>query len=334
MRLTIILSLSVLFAAGCNEYTFTEAQDIHGVNNPLEIETPVNDDHIVQVTIPKADILFVVDDSSSMEPEQTQLAMSFPLFLDYFLGSGLDYHIGTISTDFPTDRGKLEMGQGELFITDQTQNPQAAFQAMAEMGGYGDSYEAGITTSFAALTQQRDAFNAGFYREEASLHVIVMSDENSWDSNHGIVTVEEYINWMTTLKPSEDMTTFNSIVNQPDCCGGMQNPMSESAGTRYFAVTDAVGGINWDVKSNDWDRVLEQLGMQAAGLSREFFLTELPVIGTIEVHVNDGGVDYAFEEDVDWTYSASRNSVLFTEYVPDPLSQVSITYQVLAAQAI
>jgi len=331
MRITSLLGVAVLLTSGCSEYTITNPALVNGVNNPVEIIPPINDDRIVQVTIPQADVLFVVDDSSSMEDEQTQLAEAFPKFLEYFLGSGLDYHIGVVSTDVPVDRGKLETGNGELFITDETQNPQDVFQAMAEMGGWGDSYESGMTTSYLALEEQKNYFNQGYYRDEASLHIIVMSDENTWDSHHGLITMEEYVNWILGLKPSEDMVSFNSIVNQPGCCGNAQNPLAESAGTRYLALTDEIGGIVWDVKDDNWDQVLEQLGMQAAGLSREFFLTELPVPDTIEVRVTEDGVEYQFVEGDDWNYSAERNSVTFVEYIPSPLSDVKISYKVLSA---
>jgi len=329
-RTTPLFFYSALLIGGCVEYDIASPADIHGLNNPRELVIPVNNDAIVQVTIPQADILFIVDDSSSMEPEQTQLAESFPKFLDYFLGSGLDYHIGVISTDYPTDRGKLESGLGELWITDETENPQGVFQDMAEMGGWGDSYESGIGTSYAALELQKEQYNTGYYREDASLHVIVMSDENDWTQQHGVITNEEYISWITTLKPSPDMVSFNSIVNQVGCCGGNNSPFSESAGTRYLEVTTATNGINWDVKSNNWDQVLEQLGMQAAGLSREFFLTQLPVPETISVFVEEDGVEFQFAEGDDWNYSASRNSVTFTEYIPTPLSRVKIQYEVLS----
>ena len=224
-RTTPLFFYSALLIGGCVEYDIASPADIHGLNNPRELVIPVNNDAIVQVTIPQADILFIVDDSSSMEPEQTQLAESFPKFLDYFLGSGLDYHIGVISTDYPTDRGKLESGLGELWITDETENPQGVFQDMAEMGGWGDSYESGIGTSYAALELQKEQYNTGYYREDASLHVIVMSDENDWTQQHGVITNEEYISWITTLKPSPDMVSFNSIVNQVGCCGGNNSPL-------------------------------------------------------------------------------------------------------------
>jgi len=334
MRRTTPLLITALLFGGCVEYDITSPGEIRGMNNPLELVPPTNNDAIVQVTIPQADVLFIVDDSSSMEPEQTQLAESFPKFLEYFLGSGLDYHIGVISTDYPNDRGKLEDGLGELWITDQTQNPQGVFQDMAEMGGYGDSYESGIGTSYAALELQKEYYNAGYYRDAASLHIIVMSDENDWTQQHDVITNEEYIAWITNLKPSVDMVSFNSIVNQVGCCGGNNSPFSESAGTRYLEVTNATGGINWDVKSEDWDQVLEQLGMQAAGLSREFFLTELPVQETIAVFVEEDGVEYQFAEGDDWTYSTSRNSVTFVEYIPTPLSRVKIQYEVLSTASI
>jgi hypothetical protein len=332
MKKTALTLLSALVATGCVEYDIASPGDIRGMNNPRELVTPVNSDAIVQVTTPMADVLFVVDDSSSMEPEQTQLAESFPKFLDYFLGSGLDYHIGVISTDYPNDKGKLESGLGELWITDETQNPQGVFQDMAEMGGFGDSYESGMGTSYAAIELQQDEYNAGYYRDDASLHVIVMTDENDWTQQYGLITVEEYISWMTTLKPSADMVSFNSIINQIGCCGGNTSPFSETAGTRYLELTNGIGGINWDVKSDNWDQVLEQLGMQAAGLSREFFLTQLPVPGSITVFVEEDAVEYQFAEGDDWTYSASRNSVTFAEYIPTPLSRVKIQYEVLATE--
>src|SRR5690349_10507523 len=56
-------------------------------------------DDILQVTVPQVDVLFTVDDSSSMEDEQGKLVDNFPRFADYFLGSGVDYHIGVTSTD-------------------------------------------------------------------------------------------------------------------------------------------------------------------------------------------------------------------------------------------
>jgi hypothetical protein len=90
----------------------------------------------------------------------------------------------------------------------------------------------------------------------------------------------------------------------------------------------------WSICSSDWSTVLDELGMQAAGLKREFFLSQLPVEDSIEVWVVYEGVTYTFQEgscDDCYTYNAARNSITFNTYVPDPLAEVFIDYDVLAA---
>ena len=73
--------------------------------------------------------------------------------------------------------------------------------------------------------------------------------------------------------------------------------------------------------------------MQAAGLKREFFLSEAAVPDTITVAVTTDGDKEKFGDEA-WTYSGTRNSVTFSAYVPDPLAVVSISYETLAdAQA-
>jgi hypothetical protein len=86
--------------------------------------------------------------------------------------------------------------------------------------------------------------------------------------------------------------------------------------------------------------VLEELGMQAAGLKREFYLTEVPVDDTIEVRIvatdtnGDTLEEITFERDIDWEYIRSRNSIRFFTYVPNPLSQVLLSYDILAGEKV
>src|SRR5687767_5682802 len=49
----------------------------------------------------KLDLLFVIDNSGSMEQEQASLARNFPLFMRELTNAGLpDLHLGIVSTDF------------------------------------------------------------------------------------------------------------------------------------------------------------------------------------------------------------------------------------------
>ena len=90
-----LLPLPMLFGA-CIDYNTSSTVPGFGIPNPRPLDNPTQTDRLVQVTVPTVDILWVIDNSCSMGPEQTSLADNSPIFLNYFLGSGLDYHIGTV----------------------------------------------------------------------------------------------------------------------------------------------------------------------------------------------------------------------------------------------
>ncbi|MBI3178376.1 MAG: VWA domain-containing protein, partial [Deltaproteobacteria bacterium] len=56
-------------------------------------------DEFVQNTAAMVDILWVVDNSSSMGEEQNGLAQSFDAFINNLVLSGVDYHVGVVATD-------------------------------------------------------------------------------------------------------------------------------------------------------------------------------------------------------------------------------------------
>ena len=331
MRNLFIALLAVPLFFGCTEYTIENKGPTWGEPNPPVLESPVQQDRIVQVTTPSVDVLWVVDNSCSMYEEQTSLTNNFDAFIEYFIDSGLDWHVGVVSTDMDdtSHRGKLRTANGVRYIDENVSNPVSTFRSMAQMGTSGSYNEQGRAAAYTALETLRNGYNSGFYRDAASLSVVVISDEDDYSANNP-VSRTEFINYLLNLKVSPDMVNFSSIVGPPGSCS-----TAAEEGTDYIAVTNAVGGIMWSICSSDWATVLDELGMQAAGLKREFFLSQLPVISTIEVWVVFEGVTYTFDEgscDDCYTYNVARNSVTFNTYVPDPLAEVFIDYDVLAGQ--
>jgi len=315
----------ILIYGGCVEYDVTAPPQVHGVNNPQEIETPVDTDRLVQRTVPEVDILWCLDNSSSMDEEATKIVDNFPRFLEYFLGSGLDYHIGIISTNMERagHRGELQSAQGHKWIQPDTPNPEQVFSQMTPFYPGISHNESGRDAIYAALALQT-VKNEGFLRDEASLHIVAISDE---EDHSGDITIGEFVNYLETLKPNEEGNlSFNSIVGVDVPCDG-----SFERGSGYIAVSNEIGGIVWSICTDDWAPVVDALGLQAAGLQREFFLARQPVLGTIEVSVLDEGVVYDFIEETDWFYTPARNSVTFVEYVPSALAEVQISYQDLSA---
>jgi len=326
------VSVLALVAAlgGCDqEFTISTESRVYGEPNPMEVEPPIQVDSIHQVTTPEVDILYIVDNSCSMAEEQAQLSTNFPRFMDYFLGSGLDYHIGVVSTDMvdPNHSGKLIEKGGVKYIDDETEAPTQIFSEMAVLGTGGHYEEEGREAAYTALELRKEGHNADFIREDATLHLVMISDEPDGSGND-IISQSEFVKYLTELKWDSDMVTFSSIVGPPGGCGTGFGGVQAEEGVGYLEVSDEVGGIKHSICTEDWDLVLDELGMQAAGLKREYFLSQLPVVDTIDVRILFEGNNFEKGPD-EWTYDPVRNSITFDSYVPDPLAEVQLTYEVL-----
>tara|TARA_R110000824_G_scaffold28652_7_gene96076 strand:- start:12799 stop:13872 length:1074 start_codon:yes stop_codon:yes gene_type:complete len=330
------LAMITILTASCIEYTIDRPDEpIFGVPNPPQLEVRVRKDVITQVVKPEVDVLWVIDNSCSMLEEQTTLINNFGAFIGYFLDSQLDWHIGVTSTDMtnggePGTQGILRRVGGIKYIDEDTPDPIGVFQEMASLGTTGSGNEAGIAAAYNAIAVHGDTEqNEGFYRENATLSIITISDEEDYSDSPGI---NEFISWLLNLKRETEHVTYSSIVcleqaplNGYTC--GIGSFAQPSLGSRYISVTNAVGGILWDIREYDWEPVLDQLGLQAAGLKREYFLTEVPVISTLEVYVQeDEDTVYSFKRDVDYTYSQTRNSITFMTYIPPQYSKINIEY--------
>lgn len=337
----------LLLAAGActNDPTFRVEQPPAVSGSVIPVEPVSHTDLIVQVVPPIVDILWTIDNSCSMEDEQAALTANFPNFMDYFVGSGLDYHVGVISTDLDDNshEGKLRtyLPKGAAipirFIDEKTEDPTEVFTGMATVGTDGSGFEKGKGAIYTALELRRlGAENIGFYRQEASLHTIIISDEDD-DTPEFLITQPEFVNWYKSLKSGGWRRTFSSIVSPDTDSGGFD-------GGPYLELTAAIGGIPWNINTEVWDQVLDRLGVEASGLRREFFLSQRPVPGTIEVtvtqEVDDILATEIFEERVDandppdnggWLYDEARNSIRFVDFQPEPLARIEITYVLLAS---
>jgi hypothetical protein len=327
---------------GCSEYGIGEEAPQYDNPAARPVEEGSQTDVIVQVTTPKVDILWMVDNSCSMADDQKMLTDHFPLFMDFFVGSGLDYHIGVTSSDldgnYNGSKGKLVEIAGARYLVPDTANPIEMFTTMATLGTNGSGTEKGMGAVYLALEINEETTNSGFYRDEAALHTIIISDEPDLTPGN-VIDQGEFENWYDGLKTDTDERTFSSIVDP-------------QIGSKYKNITLNIGGINWDIKQEQWGFVLEQLGIQAAGLKREYYLSQRPIEGTITVSVEDAsGATYDFVEgildpatgeltdtdadglpDGDWSYESMRNSITFAEFIPNPLSKVIITYTLLSTQ--
>tara|TARA_R100000808_G_scaffold15577_1_gene35858 strand:+ start:5317 stop:6381 length:1065 start_codon:yes stop_codon:yes gene_type:complete len=323
---------SLLSVVSCVEYSITQPNVIKGEANPPDVKIQVEKDTITQIAKFKTDILWVIDNSCSMSEEQTALTNNFDSFINYFIGSGLDWHVGVVSTDMlhPDQQGRLRSSLGYNFIDENTPQPTLIFRQMAAMGVSGSGVEKGLATSYNAIEVHGEDANKDFYREDALLSIIVISDEPDFSTE---ITIEEYISWLQNLKDDPEDVIFSSIVClQEGYLNGIRcdNPPAWTAplvGKQYIEVTNVIGGALWDIRENNWDEVLDELGFLTSGLKKEFFLSDIPVLETLDVYVQEPeGNTYEFKLDLDYTYSRVRNSITFISYTPPQYSKVNIEY--------
>ena len=104
------------------------------------------------------------------------------------------------------------------------------------------------------------------------------------------------------------MVTFSSIVGHP-VAAAVDLEMVEE-GRDYIRDTTGRRSLH-SICTDDWS-VLDELGEQAARVRVEYFLTQLPVPGTIEVEVVTDVGNYW--KRMGWTYNATRNSVTLSSY--------------------
>lgn len=328
-------SLVCSLLLSCNEYTIQETPEpVTGVSNPAPPDTEIQHDTITQVINPEVDILFVIDDSCSMADEQLKLANSFPEFAKYFIESSLDYHIGVITTDVYnwTKKGKLQYSSQfnppYKWIDMNTPNPELVFSLNATVGTTGYHYERSMDAIKLALTLEHDNHNAGFFRENAVLHTIIISDE---DDVSEIVDVEFY-NFLYNLKTKEDMVKVHGIFGLvPYGCGSAYG--TAYPGYRYDGLISVFKGEKHSICENEWRSILDKIGLAASGLKTSFFLTAVPNSVTLEVWIEDGDFIYVFEQGQDYLYDPVSNSISFVSYQPPRGVTIHIEYELASSYA-
>ncbi len=299
----------------------------------------------------EVDILWVVDNSESMEAEQERLARRFDTFIEYMdeVETMMDFHLGVITTDLSEDnpdRGKL-LGTPAV-LTRDTLDYVEKFKERILVGIEGWGMEKGLEASFVALSEPMvsDA-NAGFMREGAMLVLIYVSDENDC-SDRGALPSEDYCYLPAyqddLVSVAEYVASFREIKGDPELVMGFAivGPQDTThcedtlPGTRYMEFADSTGGSMGSICSEDFAGIMDDLGLSVGGIREAFPLTYRPVERTIEVWVCDDepcdgstGGEVARGDADGWSYDDSTSYLHFNgASVPERGAVIAVKYEV------
>jgi hypothetical protein len=331
---------------GCSEtqlVTIYEQPSI--VGQPDALGATQWEDEFQQRTIAASDILFAIDDSCSMSDEQESLANNFDAFISNFVGTNLDYHIGVTRAALsggnnpfdpgnPDEWGYLDSASdGARWLSGDTPDIVTEFNDMANVGTNGGDCEMALQATFSALQVQAapGGYNEGFYRDDAHLTLVLLSDEN----DHGFeqpppplggcngIRPDEYSDWLLGLKgPNDrDKISFTAIVGGDNGCGNSDSGADPAP--NYMEVVDRVDGNFLSICDADWSTFLTELGLEASGLKRSFQLRRIPVESTLVLTIDGVEPDASV-----WSYDRPSNSIDFPiEHVPAELAIVRVEYE-------
>ncbi len=262
----------------------------------------------IQEEIPVLDILWVIDNSGSMNRFQTNLSLNIGSFMGAFIATGADYNMAVITTDDPSFT---------TIIKPTSPDPESQLASLVMMGIYGSGIEKGIEMVSNSLSDPAAAGPGGlFFRESSKLVVIFVSDE----PDQSAAGWSSYISFFDGLKSPGDFIPYGVIGDHPSGCS-ISSPFGNAQyGAGYWDLIDHYGGEWYSICASDWGVQLQDLAGEVTG-RRSFWLDEPdPMVDTIEVRVNG-------QLSTDWEYDESRNAIVFAEdHVPREGQTVDISY--------
>lgn len=259
-------SFSGSFTAAGNQSVMVEATDSTGNVVTKTYNVKVNtiegrSDNLTVKSNKLLDIVLVIDDSGSMKEEQKNMAEKFGSFTSHL--SSMNWRVGVITTDVvaANRNGKLVpvVGAQTHWIESTTTNAQKLIgDTVQGVGLLGNGAEQGIKATYSLITNRNNSPNNGFFREDAALAVVIVSDEN--ESANGTENKSE--NLISLIKATWPQKPFkvHSIVKTTDAC------TIGTLGKRYLELAELTGGEIGCVGDQNYSDTLSKMGSATADL--------------------------------------------------------------------
>ena len=303
----------------------------------------------------KVDILWVIDDSGSMESSQDNLANNFQSFISKFQASEFDYQMAVTSTGawrdiFDNDPSISRFSNGTPgnytgvhVVTPDTPNLEETFIKNVRLGITGNADERGLQSLIATLDNDLNKAD-GFPRADALLAIIVLTDEDdfshdgtdnlqNWQPDpyqnpviHDTSVYYDYLMQYTNSTEEKRNFIVNTIgILDEDCRQQIEAGWGgRKIVRRYIEISDRTDGYKGsicddfsDVMSGITDRILE--------FTTRFLLNRIPEISTIVVKID--GIEIPKDSTNGWSYDADANAITFHgDAIPGQNSIVQVNF--------
>ncbi len=315
-------------------------------SNTTEIEC----EQYTVTRLPVADIIWVIDDSGSMEDDQQRVANAGSQFLSVADSSGLDWRMCVVDMtegnpgDCCTDTDRTN---DTWLGPTQRQQFQNCVQDPAGSNPSDQGYEYGLTQMQEAITQHlpRSATDPKKIRPEAKLVVIFLTDEapqelkddtscpiDDWDSSQWNQACQSDIDPYIQLLQDNDGIAHAIIVpgSTPNCSGQGQ------WGRGYEELVTQLGGQVGSICQNDLTATMNIIISDIVGSASPVVLHHIPISVSIAVaretkDANGQSTGYQAlprSRSSGFDYKASSNSIVFiNQDFSMPPYEVVVSYQ-------
>ncbi len=239
----------------------------------------------------KADILFVVDNSVSMEDEQSNMSARFPLFIKNLMQ--INWRVGVITTDVDDEDYSFSDGQlqevqnGASYLDSKSTEAEASFSRVIQRRESGSPYEQGIYATYRFLERQKNS-KESFMRTDASLNVVFLTDadETPYENSNGVTIVQkrnkpdELVKYLRSHWPMKKFQFHSIVVNEgdADCLSQSDN---ESYGIAYETLSKATNGVKGSVCAKDYGSQLQFMSEKIKDLVKMLTLECAPAYDSV-----------------------------------------------------
>jgi hypothetical protein len=329
----ILLILTVLLVVSCDKeinyayYRDIPAQEVDKRIYPLSLlESDKN-----------VDVLFVIDNSISMDSIQQNVIKNSKIFLEQFAKQPyINWKIGIVSTDKADDPYlgfETSFDSSLIDYRDPTSLDKTVeiFQdAVAQLGTQGDSSE----YIFYNVKRNLDIYNGSapnrpaFLRPNSHLVVIMITDEKE-QSEMGFGSAYQALPFAKTMSKyiaGNKILRFYGALNRKDLKGcDNAGDWDTYAGSPYEAIINATQGFNISACVDDFGTDLAKIGKDIVSLVGlpSLLLKQRPIPETIKVYYKDKLLSPGRKENGGiWFYEESTNTINFytMDFVQDPIN--------------
>lgn len=288
----------------------------------------------------KMDLLVVIDNSDSMFMDYTYRSILNRMTGFFSTLNGVDYQIAFTTTDVDTNHsGKPGFsGDIERIITPSTPNKEAVFAAALDrqdtincrlrMGpNCGSNDEQPLKAAMKAA-EKRYTTNAGFFRNDADLVVLVISDEEELSTTEHTVTPAEALQSLrANLGSQKSIRFYGSIIKPGDsaCYNTQRRQEIFGAGAAYGYTVEAMAALTGGRTVSICDSNYTYSGLSDIA-SSVYVPASTQTVFTLSAEPVEGSVFVTLLPQSDIPYTVSGRTVTF-ETAPSAGTQISISFE-------